>query len=373
METGEKILVVDDEFGIRSGVKRILEKFEVDYPFMDEAIGFDVIEAETGEIAIELLKDDNYQIVLLDNKLPGIQGVEVLEYINTNNIDSKVVMITSYASLELAVKATREGAIDFVPKPFTPQELRSSIENITKQMFLKKMTSKLQKEGKIIRFQFLSMLSHELKAPVNAVEGYLSIMKEQKNGDKIANYLPMIDRSLERIKGMRGMILDMLDLTKIESGQSKKNVEPLDLGQVASTCIATARPLAIQKDVNLYLNCNKKVIYDIDADDIEIVLNNIFSNAIKYNKTGGRVDCTIRELSTHVEITISDTGIGIRDEDQIKLFNDFVRIKNENTRKIPGSGLGLSIVKKILSNYNADIKLESALNQGTTITLILNK
>jgi DNA-binding NtrC family response regulator len=191
---------------------------------MDEPIKFDVSEAETGERAIELLQTEKFNIVLLDNKLPGIQGVEVLEYISTHNIDSKVVMITSYASLELAVKATKEGAIDFVPKPFTPQELKASVENITKQLFLREMTAKLQKEGKQIRFQFLSMLSHELKHPVNAVEGYLNIIKDQQCGENINEYLPMIDRALERLSSMRGMIMDMLDLTKSESRQAKRNV-----------------------------------------------------------------------------------------------------------------------------------------------------
>lgn len=368
-----KILVVDDEFGIRSGVKRILEKFEVDYPFMDEAIGFDVVEAETGEIAVEMIKSDFFNIVLLDNKLPGMQGVEVLEFINKQQIESKVIMITSYASLELAVKATKHGAIDFVPKPFTPQELRASIENITKQLFLKQMTTKLQKEGKQIRFQFLSLLSHELKSPVNAVEGYLKIIKEQKNGDKVADYMTMIDRSIERLEAMRGMILDLLDLTKIESGQAKRNPVLVDIGEVAKTCIATINPLAIQKDVNFYLNYNTKIIYEFDVNDLEIIFNNIFSNAVKYNKTGGRVDCTIREIGKKVEIIIADTGIGISKEDQAKLFNEFVRIKNKETSKIPGSGLGLSIVKKILDNYNAEIFLESEVNVGTNVKIILNR
>ncbi len=367
-----KILVVDDEFGIRSGIKRIIDKFEVDYPFMDEPIGFEVSEAETGEIAIEKIKAENFHIILLDNKLPGIQGVDVLEYINVQEIDSKVIMITSYASLELAVKATKQGAIDFVPKPFTPQELRASIENITKQLFLKQMTSKLQKEGKHIRFQFLSLLSHELKSPVNAVEGYLKIIKDQKNGKYVADYLPMIDRSIERLNAMRGMIMDLLDLTKIESGQAKRNPIPTDIGEVAKTCIAAIKPMAIQKDVNIYLNYNTKILYDFDINDLEIVLNNIFSNAVKYNKNGGRVDCTIREINNKIEIIIADTGIGISKEDQNKLFKEFVRIRNKETSKIPGSGLGLSIVKKILENYDAEITLNSEVNKGTKVKIILN-
>ena len=137
-----KILVVDDEDGIRSGVKRVLANFVVSYPFMDEEIGFEVFEAVTGEEAIEKLENQKIDLVLLDNKLPGISGLEVLEHIKNKFPEVRVMMITSFASLEVAVKATKNGAYDFVPKPFTPQELKASIETISKKMFLKKMTSK---------------------------------------------------------------------------------------------------------------------------------------------------------------------------------------------------------------------------------------
>ena len=125
---------------------------------------------------------------LLDNKLPGIQGTEVLEYIRNKKYDIVVAMITSYASLDVALKAHKYGATDFVPKPFTPQELKSSIENITKQQYLKSITHKMNQEGKKIRYQFLSVLSHELKAPLNAVEGYLRMMQEKQSGDRIEDY-----------------------------------------------------------------------------------------------------------------------------------------------------------------------------------------
>ncbi|MDD3742483.1 MAG: response regulator, partial [Lentimicrobiaceae bacterium] len=108
-----KILVVDDEVGIRMGTHRILQNFKVDYPFMDEHIEFEVLEAATGEEALEIIDTQMPDIILLDNKLPGIQGIEVLEYVKRKMLDIVVVMITSYASLELAVKATRNGAYDF--------------------------------------------------------------------------------------------------------------------------------------------------------------------------------------------------------------------------------------------------------------------
>ncbi|MCX6248668.1 MAG: response regulator, partial [Bacteroidetes bacterium] len=226
-----KILVVDDEPGIRSGVSRILRNFRVDYPFMEEAFDFSVFEAPTGEAGIEIIENNRPDILLLDNKLPGIQGIEVLEYVRKKQYNIIVVMITSYASLELAVKATQDGASDFIPKPFTPQELRSSIENITKKIFLKKMTATLKDTGKQIRFQFLSVLSHELKAPLNAIEGYLKMAREHQLGDKIDDYDVIVDRSLERVYGMRTLILDLLDLTKVESGKAQRDILDVDLMQ----------------------------------------------------------------------------------------------------------------------------------------------
>jgi len=366
-----KILIVDDEDGIRTGTKRILQNFHVDYPFMDEHVEYEILEAATGEEGIEIIDAQQPDIILLDNKLPGIQGVEVLEYVKQKQYDIVVVMITSYASLELAVKATRDGAYDFIPKPFTPQELRSSIENITKQLFLKRMTQKLNTAGKAIRFQFLSVLSHELKAPLNAIDGYLKIIKERQFGENVEAYDEMLDRSLERIRGMRQLILDLLDFTKIESGKPTQKFELVDLRKIAQISVDTLRPYAIQKDVDIYLNVREEITTQADPGEIEIIFNNLISNAVKYNRTGGRVDVFIEKLPAAVKLSVSDTGIGLSSEEKDKIFDDFVRIKNIKTRNITGSGLGLSIVKKIVEMYKGSIEVQSIPDKGTTFSIIL--
>jgi signal transduction histidine kinase len=366
-----KILVVDDEPGIRSGITRILRNFRVDYPFMDEAFDFEVLEAATGEAGIEIIDANQPDIILLDNKLPGIQGVEVLEYIKQKKKNIIVVMITSYASLELAVKATSDGAYDFIPKPFTPQELKSSIENITKRVFLKKMTHTLQDTGKQIRFTFLSVLSHELKAPLNAIEGYLKMIQERQNGDSVANYETMIDRSLERIKGMRSLILDLLDLTRVESGKAKRNITEVDLNMIARTAMDTMRPYAIQRDVTMNLFSEGIIILMADAEEMEIIFNNLISNAIKYNRDGGSMECILHRDDNQITITVKDTGIGMQPTEIEKIFDDFVRIKNEKTKNITGSGLGLSIVKKLTDHYQGMIEVQSIPDQGSTFIVRL--
>jgi signal transduction histidine kinase len=362
------VLVVDDEPGICAGVKRILNRFTVSYPFMDEDRGFEVYEAETGEDAIEFIKNSPPDIVLLDNKLPGIQGTEVLEYINENNRGILVMMITSYASLELAVKATEQGAYDFIPKPFTPQELKASMENVTKHLFLRTMTKKLSKEGKEVRFQFLSVLSHELKSPLNAIEGYLKIMQERQAGNDIKDYDQVINRSLERIKGMRTLIMDLLDLTKIQFEKKEEKFERVHLNQLMQTAIENINPYAIQKDVSIDFSADKDIYMDADPGDIEIVFNNLLSNAVKYNKDNGSVNVSFTEDQSNgtVEISVSDTGIGMTDEEKQKLFQEFFRVKNEKTKHITGSGLGLSIAKRVIDLYKGKINVDTEPDKGTT-------
>lgn len=369
------LLVVDDEPGIRSGIKRILIGFCVDFPFLEEEFDFNILEAASGEEAIEIIENNAVDIVLLDNKLPGIDGIEVLEYINKKQYDCNVMMITSYASLDLAVKATNNGAYNFVPKPFTPQELKTSIEGITKNLYLRRMTKQLNTVGKQIRFQFLSVLSHELKSPINAIEGYLRIMEERQVGNNLEDYDLMIQRSLERIKGMRTLIMDMLDLTRLESGKKARDVKKLNLVSLLKMSKDTMSPMAIQKNVKIVINAEpKEIFYLADQQEMEIIFNNLVSNAVKYNKDNGEVNCIIREDEHSITISVSDTGIGMNDDDISKLFQDFIRIKNEKTKGISGSGLGLSILKKIVEEvYNGTVTVTSKEDVGSTFTIVLPK
>ncbi len=364
-------MVVDDEPGIRSGVSRILSKHFVSYPFMDDDFGFKCLEASTGEEGIDIIDKMKPDIVLLDNKLPGIKGMEVLEYIRKKNYDIMVTMITSYASLEIAVKATHDGAYDFIPKPFTPQELKASIDTISKQLFLKRITRKMKNEGKRIRYQFLSILSHELKSPLNAVEGYLLLMKEKKAGDDLENYMQMVDRSLERIQAMRNLTMDLLDFTKIRLEKKEEKIEEVNLRNIAKLSISTVKPYAIQKNIKISLNAEPDININADPYDMEIILNNLLSNAVKYNRNDGKVDVRIYKNEGMVIIEIEDTGIGMKEEEVNQLFKEFVRIRNEKTKNIHGSGLGLSIVRKITDIYHGKIMVDSYPDKGSLFKVML--
>ncbi len=364
-----KLLVVDDEPGIRSGAERVLKNYSVGYPFMDEDFTFKILQASTGEEAIKIIESTKVDIMLLDNKLPGIDGIEVLEYINSKEYDIAVMMITAYASLDLAIRATNYGAYNFVPKPFKPDELKTSVENITKNLYLKRMTRKMKEEGEKDRFQFLSILSHELKSPINAIEGYLRMTKDKQVGDTIDDYMEMIERSMERIKGMRTLISDLLDLTRIESGRKKRDLRKLDISEIAKSVIDSFEPVAAQKDVKISLDADEDMYMTADKNELEIIINNLVSNAVKYNKESGRVFVNLEKNEKEITITVRDTGIGMSSDEAELLFQDFVRIKNIKTQSVPGSGLGLSIAKKMTDLYEGTIEVESKPDEGSTFTV----
>ena len=366
-----KILVVDDEPGIRSGVHRILGNFHVTYPFMDEDYTFNILEAATGEEGIEIIDREMPDILLLDNKLPGIQGVEVLEYVRKKNYDIVVAMITSYASIDVAVRAHNDGAIDFIPKPFTPQELKASIEQITKQQYLRRITHKLKVEGRKVRFQFLSVLSHELKAPLNAIEGYLKMMQERQMGDSLDEYSSAIERSLQRIDSMRHLIMDLLDFTKVSFERHVEKMQNVNLKELVSMAVVTVSPYAIHKDIQFVTEVKGCETIWADPNDFEIIMNNLVSNAVKYNKPGGTVTVTVECNDNEFTLSVADTGIGMNSDEREMLFEEFSRIKNDKTRNISGSGLGLSIVKKVVELYHGVINVESAPDKGSVFTVII--
>jgi len=366
-----KILVVDDELGIRAGVARVLRGFTVTIADFGKEVQFEVTQAESAEQALEIIHTAPPHILLLDNKLPGISGLELLDQLDSMNLDMLTIMITAYASIETAVRATKQGAYDFLPKPFTPGELKNTVRKATEHRVVAQHAKELAAEKRKVRFQFISVLAHELKAPINAIEGYLHIVRDGTAGDDPKVTEQLMQRCLVRTEYMRKMIGDLLDLTRIESGEKKREVVENNVAETAQMALDTVAPEAASHGIALALHCDAPVRLKADRAELEIVMNNLVSNAVKYNKDNGRVDVTVRREGDMVTIHVADTGIGMTSEESAKLFGEFVRIKNAKTKNILGSGLGLSILKKITSLYNGDITVTSQPDVGSTFTVTL--
>ncbi|MEN6452141.1 MAG: ATP-binding protein [Thermoguttaceae bacterium] len=366
-----RVLVTDDEMGMRLGVRRSLQDFTVFVPDVNETVGFVIDHAESGEESLEKIRQQPPDILLLDHKMPGISGLEVLEKLAGMKTDMLTVMITAYASIETAVAATKQGAYDFLPKPFTPEELKSTIRKTATRLILARQARKLAEEKQQVRFEFIRVLGHELKSPLNAVGGYLELMKKRQRGDDLASYDEMLDRSLDRIDGMHKLIRDLLDLTQIESGRKNRSLAEVNVAAIARTAVETVRAAADSRKIAVRIHAADPVSMQADAREIEMLLNNVLSNAVKYNRDGGSVDLTIERRDGQVVVETVDTGIGMSAEETGRVFDEFVRIRNERTQHISGSGLGLSLVKKISQLYHGSVKVESQPDVGSTFTVSL--
>lgn len=366
-----KILVVDDEEGMRLAVRRALQNFTVSFPDLDEDIEFATSVAASGEEALESIAGDLPHILLLDHKLPGITGLDVLERLVADKVDVLTVMITAYASLETAIQATKLGAFDFLAKPFTPADLKNAVHKAARHLLLQRQARKLMEEKRQIRFQFLSVLAHELKAPLSAIEGYLYIMKDRSAGDDPETYDRITGRCLARIEGMRKLIFDLLDLTRIESGQKKRELSRVDLIEVIHGAIDAVTPDATKRAITIHFEPTGAVHLLADRGELEIIANNLLTNSVKYNRDQGSVTVELETRGDTTLFRVTDTGIGMSEEEQKRLFGEFARIKNAKTMNISGSGLGLSIVRRLARLYGGDVSVQSKPDVGSTFTVTL--
>ena len=189
--------------------------------------------------------------------------------------------------------------------------------------------------------------------------------------DDTAATARVIDRSLVRLGGMRKLIYDLLDLTRIESGHKAREVRDVDLVQLAKQVIETFEPLAAERDITLDLLVHGDIGFLGERGEMEIVFNNLVSNAVKYNHDGGRVTIEIDGRGLELRLAFSDSGIGMTEEETERLFGEFVRIRNDKTKGIEGSGLGLSIVRRLVRLNGGDVTVASVCNEGTTFTVTL--
>jgi two-component system sensor histidine kinase/response regulator len=269
-----RILVADDEDGMRGGVIRSLEGITVASEELGGEFSTVIKEARDGTEALKILTEDEIDIVMLDNSMPGMTGMEILDHLVQTESNTLAIMVTAYASLEMAVKATKQGAFDFLAKPFTPSELRKVVEKAAQHLLAQRVARQLAAEKRRVRFEFLSVLAHELKAPLGAVEGYLRLLEEGITDGNPATQARVVDRCLTRLEGMRKLIFDLLDLTRIESGQKQRQLHQVDLKAVLDKVMETFAPEADVRDIAMELEVGTDTMLQSDEGELEIILNN---------------------------------------------------------------------------------------------------
>lgn len=231
-----------------------------------------------------------------------------------------------------------------------------------------------QKEIENMKTEFVSMVSHELRTPLTSIKGYAALLNDPKLGDvteKQGRAVEIINKESDRLTFL---INDILDLSKLEAGKIKLNLEEVNIEDCIDNCAALED--VKQKNINF----KKRVPKDMpkilaDKGKITQVFTNLISNSVKFTKPEGNISIFIhnRKKDNFITIKVKDTGIGIAKKHIPNLFDKFYQVESHLRRNVGGTGLGLPIVKEIITLHNGDISVESKLNQGTTISFTLPK
>ncbi|HEV7907817.1 MAG TPA: GAF domain-containing sensor histidine kinase [Pseudonocardiaceae bacterium] len=216
---------------------------------------------------------------------------------------------------------------------------------------------------------FLSTVSHELRTPLTSISGFVELLADRASGplnDDQRQMLEIVERNTIRL---RGMIEDLLTLSRIETGTFKTVRERTDVTELVSRAV---RAIGAPANLTLYAHCPPNpLMAELDPHQIERVLTNLLSNAVKFTPAGGEVVVSAREDGDDLVLSISDTGMGIPHEDQPDLFTRFFRASNAVEASIPGTGLGLTIVRNIVTNHDGEVTLRSEPGEGTTVSVRL--
>lgn len=360
MDIRPRILIIDDEEVVLDACGQILG--ERDYVLSTAA---------DGATGLDRLGTFHPDLVFVDLKMPGLSGFQVLERIREIDPAVVTVVITGYATLSSAVEAMQKGAYDFLPKPFTPDEFRVVTTRALEKRHLQQEALRLRRERDLLREQFASIVSHELKAPLAAVQQHLMLLAHD-----LAAVLSETQR--ERLERLQGRVADLLGLISTwvraiatDMEHLRASFGPVDLRVVAGKALDSVGLLATRKDITL----ETSVPHDLplvsgDSGTLVEALVNLLSNAVKYSHPGGRVVLTASRGDRWVTIAVQDFGVGIP-PDELPLISGGLYRGAAGTAGERGSGLGLAVTRRIVEAHGGTLAIESLPGAGSTFTITL--
>ena len=377
LETKGSILVIDDELGIREGCRRALTPQ-----------GYDVQTASSIKDGLQLVQDADFDLVLLDIMMPDGRGIELLEPIHEKDADIVCVIITGFATVELAVNAIKHGAYNFISKPFASDTLIMTVNQGLEKRRLSLETKRLHKiEGhaaelvrakeemeRLDKFKsdFMLMVAHELRSPVVGAQSLLRTILRGLAGDLNEQQVELLSRVNLRLDMLLELINDLLSLAAGKSIEPDQSLELIFVKPIIQHVVDNFSVQAEDKQVSLTFDPTETPIAVLATEDgLSTVFNNLISNAIKYTPKDGTVQVRLEELDETALITISDSGIGIPQEDIPKLWEEFFRASNVRNSEIIGTGLGLSIVKQLVERFSGLIEVFSVEGEGTKFILTM--
>lgn len=355
-----KLLLVDDDSGDRKIVKLALAQ-------PSNAADFNIETAETLSGAVECLKNKEYDVVLLDLGLPDSGGVDTVQKAHEANPNVPIIVLTGLSE-GLGLEAIGKGAEDYLVKGIP---LEHSLIRVIRYAIGRKKVERKLKEAIEAKSQFMSMVSHELRVPLTSIKESIAIVMDGVAGEiteKQRDCLGIAKRNIDRLNRLIG---DLLDFNKLEAGKMNFDMQDGNVNETAKDIYDTMLPVAKEKGINLVLeldDCLPRVKFD--KDKINQVMSNLVNNAIKFTRQG-RITIATSKREDTIQVSVSDTGCGIKKEDLPRLFHEFEQLETIGVEKTRGTGLGLAISREIITRHNGEIRAESELGKGSTFLFTL--
>ena len=356
-----KILIIDDEEAICDSCSQVLTQDN-----------YQVQVSNDGKSGLQKIDDFRPDIVFVDLVMPGMRGMDIIPRIREKDPYIMPIVITGYATVESAVESMKSGAYDFLPKPFTPQQLRIITRRALDRRNAALEAERLRQEKEKMRQNFIAMVSHELRTPLVAVMQYIEVLRNGHAGIISGDQRKIIERMNTRLAELLQMIDHWLKLSRIEEIDVQGEFVEVDLPVLIKTVINESKDMATANKITIeFIGEDTRAKADGHPDMLKEVFSNLVTNGIKYNKEGGRVTVTLREQNGFWIIDVSDTGIGISESDIPRVGSEFFRVKRDGTAA--GTGIGIAIVRKILDIHEGKLNIESVLNQGSKFSVLLPK
>ncbi|NLI83098.1 MAG: response regulator [Deltaproteobacteria bacterium] len=358
-----KILVIDDEEISRISCERILRR-----------LGVRVQLAATGRAGLDILMREPHDLVLVDFKMPEMDGMEVTRRIREFDPEIVTIVITGYATIESAVTVMKEGAYDYLPKPFTPDELLIVVKRGLEKRRLDQESKALREEKEAMERNFVTLVSHQLRSPLSAVYQYIEVLLSSIAGELNAAQQEMLERIRERLDGLLQLTNDWLDMSRIQAGEIVNRLKADSVMECVKSALSALELAAQQRQIKIDVQIPGDLPpVHLDRDTLREALSNLISNAIKYNRIGGEVRIRAEERDDWVVVECEDTGFGVDEKEIPFIFDQFYRGKAREVREQQGTGLGLAIVHRIVRAHGGKIEVRSQPGKGSTFSVYLNR
>jgi len=371
-----RLLVIDDEQGIRDGCRRVLEPE-----------GYRVETAGTITAGRAAIESGEFDLVLLDVMMPDGKGIDLLETIRQRDPETVAAIITGYATVELAVEALKEGAYDFISKPFSGDVLLLTVERGLEKRRLSQESHRLREVEahtaelaraqddmeRLDRFKsaFMLTVAHELRAPVVAAQSLLRAMLRGLAGDVNEKQEEILARVEVRHQELLDLVNDLLALAESKTVGPERALAPIALQAALTKIVERFRAQAEAGGVELTAELATDPLSVMATEDgLGMVFGNLVGNAVKYTPSGGRVAVRLSRDEQGVAVAVRDSGIGIGSDEIARLGEEFFRASNAKSSGIGGTGLGLAIVRQHLDRWGARLEVESEVGHGSTFRVV---